>query len=379
MVVQPTSTVRRSQPFLQVIAVSLYLITWVANGEMLQAVTDKVYNKPAAITWFSYNFMCISLLFAATLKTWQTNDASGYEKENVTNPNLHWTKVFWKRLIQEWAGSLGVAKAMGVCVGISHLLLALNVFMVLGLQCVSVSLSNAIYQLQTPMTIVLSIVWLNNRFYAVQGVGMILSLVGVALIVVPPLDGEGACIKGTWQTIFSSIIGSIYLTSWKWLDRKNTVELDAREGFLDAHMTLGMIGVCNLLAGWPLLIVLHVWGLETLEWPDSTTSWTWLISNGIVEYLFDASCAAAIYITSPIVVSVAAPLTIPLSIFFDRIFRLQGNNISLDPKLIWGGVFVLMGTFLIETKPSLNCFRLIGRRQDLEKLKQEDTQDEMIV
>ncbi|KAG7346306.1 EamA-like transporter family protein [Nitzschia inconspicua] len=358
------------KPLLQALIVFFYLSTWVANGEMLQKVTTQLYKRPASTTWFSYNFMTLSFLWVAALRRQNTPK----DFQNKENKRESFTN-YWRHRIQEWAGTMGIAKAVGVCVCISQLLMALNVFMVSGLQCISVSLSNAIYQLQTPLTILLSMIWLKERFCATQAKGIILAIVGVAFIVVPPLDSKDLCIKGILQTIVSSMIGAVYLISWRWLDRKNAAESSTREGFVDAHFTLGMIGVCNLLTGWPILIILHILDIEQFEWPNDRTVWLWLIVNGIVEYLFDVACAVAIYVTSPVVVSVTAPLTIPLSILVDRKLHTNKIGMPLDWFLFAGGVLVLVGTVLMETKPSLSKIM----RSDCEKRKQEDFGSQMVV
>lgn len=396
--VEPRQSHRRKRHqlliiLIKVLAVSFYLISWVANGEILQSVSS-LYDRPAAITWFSYNFMCFSLLFWVAIAMPFDGDNKNptaalehaMEKKRGTKRRRRrrrqqwWNTARWKVRLQEWAGTFGIVRAVGLCLLISYLLLALNILMVLGLQCISVSLSNAIYQLQTPLTILLSMIWLQEQFHTVQGLGMVLSLLGVAWIVLPPLHGnsgggggDSCLIRGAWQTVVSAMIGGVYLTSWKWFDRKNaTKELSAIEGFWDAQMTLGMIGLCNLVAGWPVLVALHYSGMERLEWPVDGLVWRWLLINGIVEYIFDASCAVAIYVTSPVVVSVTAPLTIPLSIAFDKMLQREESGMSLNWSLFLGGVFVLVGTWLIEVNPPIRGVYWRTNRFDSEKVKQED-------
>jgi solute carrier family 35 protein F5 len=343
----------------------------VANGEILQLVSGTIYGKPAAITWFSYNFMMLSfplVVFPSHVKWGWYGDAS------YNHHRSDYSKTFWNS-IHLWAGTLGVAKAVTICFATSFLLLALNIFMVLGLKCISVSLSNAIFQLQAPLTIVLSVVWLKDRFLAIQGIGMLLSMIGVAAIVLPPLDHENACVKGMWETMLSASIGGIYLTSWRWLETKNGKELSPREGFVDAHMTLSMIGLCNLMTGWPVLMLLHFTGIEIWEWPSSREVWGWLVVNGVVEYLFDASCAMAIFATSPIVVSVTAPLTIPLSMLVDHWLQSNRSMLQLDRYLSVGGLLVVLGTVLIETQP--RCWLKSSR--GIAKRKREENEEPAIV
>jgi hypothetical protein len=346
----------------QILAVVLYLITWVANGEVMQHITTTVYNKPAAITWFSFNFMTLSFPLALCIK-WNCHGTTVAADGIIKRSNaVNSFALQLRQLIQEWAGHLGIKHGILICVAISYSLLALNVFMLLGLECISLSLTFAIFQLETPLTIVLSVFWLKDRFLLIQGTGMILSMVGVATIVMPALDHKDACLKGVAEIVAASAIGAFYLTTWRWLETKNKLELSPREGLVDAHMTLSMIGFCNLLAGWPILVLLHYLQIEVFEWPSSREVWTWMFVNGIVEYLFDASCAMAIFATSPIVVSVTAPLTIPVSILLEQSLRSHGFMVPPGMHLYVGGIMVLIGTVLIEGRPSFDNF-LLGKKR----------------
>jgi hypothetical protein len=94
-----------------------------------------------------------------------------------------------------------------------------------------------------------------------------------------------------------------------------------------------------------------------------------------VEYLFDASCAMAIFATSPIVVSVTAPLTIPLSMLVDHWLQSNRSMLQLDRYLSVGGLLVVLGTVLIETQP--RCWLKSSR--GIAKRKREENEEPAIV
>jgi drug/metabolite transporter (DMT)-like permease len=73
------------------------------------------------------------------------------------------------------------------CTIIGYLLQLLNILFILGLECISVSLSNAIYHLQTIFTVGLSVWIFQDCFSVAEAFGIVLSTVGVAVIAVPPL------------------------------------------------------------------------------------------------------------------------------------------------------------------------------------------------
>lgn len=396
----PQVTTRR---VLQCFSISIYLVTWVANGEFLQGIINGLlcspaYDKPAFISWFSYNYMILSLLLVVyPYVKW-------YKK---------WTLLFYLDTV--WARNMGLKRAIASCAVISYLLLALNILLVIGLECISVSLSNAMYQLQTVFTVGLSVWLLQDRFVLPQALGIFLSVVGVAMIVLPPLlwnkpnESEDSLpstqyqtcpirsapplVVGTIATLVSAAIGGIYLVSWRvlWETKEGTSESATHpvhetrlEGFVDAHMTLAMIGGCNFLLGWPILFFSHWLGWEFFELPPTTHHWWILNWNGLIEYAFDASCAVAIYMTSPLVTSITAPLTIPLSLVIDRMLYPSANSTSIASEGgIWGGmgvIVILLGVLLLETQPNLNksCWYCCRYRKSERKIKMDDDEREAL-
>lgn len=359
---RPGNGKRRS---LQVLSLMLFLITWVANGELLQGISSgsfgdqEAYDKPAFITWFSYNFMTLSLLIVYPYVK--------YYRKN-------WTLDHYVRHV--WPGKLGLYKAGVACLAISLTLQLLNILLILSLECISVPLSNAVYQMQTLFTVGLSVGLLRDDFVLSEAIGVVISTLGVAFIVIPPLyypvgdptasEKDSTCSwpsipvgSGILSSLGSSAIGSAYLVSWRVFDeQRNVATLSRLEGLVDTQMTLAMIGLSNLILGWPVLLLAH-WGeLEIFQWPQMV-HWKVLLINGLVEYLFDASCAVAIYMTSPVIVAVSSPLTIPLGIIADWLFAAKGLSTSVgsvqnNSLNLWFGAFVIWtGIYLLETKPNL--------------------------
>jgi len=378
---------RRRRRLLQVLSLSAFLVSWVANGEILQGISNGLlcprsvpYDKPAAITWFSYNYMLLGFAVVYPYATRRRN----------------WTMSFYVRCV--WAGDLGPTKSILACAGISFALQVLNIFYIVGLGRITVSLSNAIYQLQTVFTVGLSVCLLGDKFVRSEAVGMLVSVVGVALIVLPPLlrgsesngddeekeapdgpssDSAGPMMVGTMATLASAAIGGAYLVSWRIFDerrrrRRNPAATTAvntpLEGFVDTLMTLAAIGLCNLTVGWITLPLLHWLGLEEFRLPPTPSHWWVLNWNGLVEFTFDASCAVAIYMTSPVVVAIASPLTIPLSLAADR--ALYGSAAAVETATglsLWmGAALILFGVVLLETKPDVTtyCLRWHQRRKE---------------
>jgi drug/metabolite transporter (DMT)-like permease len=344
---------RTRRRFLQLLALSLFLIAWVVNGEMLQAIYTggfsdiPAYDKPFAMTWLSYNYMLFGLV--------------------VVLP-LHAKGSFQKYVLHVWPGRLKFSRAMAICAAQTLMLQFLNVLFVVGLACLPISVSNAVYQLQTVFTVGLSVWCLNDRLVLVEGVGILLSIIGVGCIVLPPLlesndtheeNDTARCSRnsmlwGALASLLSSALGGAYLVAFRAFDEARYGTASTRvgvEGLVDTHMTLVMMGFCNLTLCWILLPLTHWTGLEPMELPPS---WWMLHWNGVIEYAFIASCAVAIYMTTPVVVAIVSPLTIPAVSFADYFLLGKSTGSSNLLAEAVGVVVILIGIGLMETKPDLN-------------------------
>ena len=249
----------------------------------------------------------------------------------------------------QWApGSTSMRRMLAWSFVMQLLLLCINILWVLGLtHDVSVSTSNAIYQLQTGVTVGLSVVWLKHRFVMAEALGIVMSMIGVAIIVVPPLlssddndesDNNRDGVIGECATLLSAILWGFYQVTWQVIGKR---EASGLEGLMNTLATLGVMGAVNLMIGCPLLFLLHWTGLELFEFPHRSL-FSSLVVNGLVEYAFDASCALSIYLTSPVVTAITAPLTIPLSMIWD------GAVGNLND---WAGsVLVVMGVLWMELR-----------------------------
>eukprot|EP00542_Grammatophora_oceanica_P001819 CAMPEP_0194065852 /NCGR_PEP_ID=MMETSP0009_2-20130614/85694_1 /TAXON_ID=210454 /ORGANISM="Grammatophora oceanica, Strain CCMP 410" /LENGTH=450 /DNA_ID=CAMNT_0038718743 /DNA_START=67 /DNA_END=1419 /DNA_ORIENTATION=+ len=363
-----------------VLAVSLYLFTWVANAEFVQGLSTGAFNapaydKPTFISWFSYNFLFLGSCIPVGIY-------------------LVVQKMTFGTFVHKWVGSNGAAgtsiiKVVGAICGMVYVVLILNITWIIGLVHVSVATSNAVYQLQMVATLALSVWILKRPFrcFSLQTLGIAISMFGVALIVVPPLliddndeNGENdddsstsssrRPIFGIVVTLTSSILWAFYQISWRLLalsrkpDNINTnsttpTPTERLEGLMDTLFTVAMIGLCNFLIGWPVLVWMHVTKLEVFEWPSSNQQWLLLMCKGWIEFSFDASIAVAIYMTSPVLTAMTCPLIIPISFLWDQWMWSSSSSAEDDDGstdsnsghglLAWFGAFlVLVGVVVVE-------------------------------
>ncbi|OQE41318.1 hypothetical protein PENCOP_c005G06928 [Penicillium coprophilum] len=113
-------------------------------------------------------------------------------------------------------------------------------------------------------------------------------------------------------------------------------------GTIFANTFGSLIGVFTLLVLWIPLPFLHWTGWETFEWPTGEAAWMLLISVG-ANATFSGSFLVLISLTSPVLSSVAALLTIFLVALVDW-FR-TGDPLSMAS--IIGGVLIMVAFFML--------------------------------
>ena len=361
----------RRHPLWQgVLAIVLYIGSWVANAEALQGITNgsfcpwgiPPYDKPVFLTWLDYNLMMAGFFFVAP---WIHRHYDGMSV-------LRFLDTVWRG---QWTlRDMGLA-----CTGLSFLLTSCHIFYMLGLRKISVASLNATYQLQAACTLSLSIWLLGGHFSRWQQWGILLSVVGILCIVVPPLwiqqertetgnhndddnNGSGGSnpqetwdtIVGTMATVASALLWGLYQVAWKALhdSKLGGKVISPTAELVDTIVTLAVIGVANLTIGWIVLPIVDWVDFETFQLPPVSLSGV-LTINAIIEYAFNAFIAIAIYMTSPIATSLTAPLTIPLSWITDRIIYGIGIGDATAGGWGWAGAaLIVLGLYYMEFQSS---------------------------
>ncbi|CAI7628659.1 unnamed protein product [Penicillium glandicola] len=113
-------------------------------------------------------------------------------------------------------------------------------------------------------------------------------------------------------------------------------------GTIFANTFGSLIGCFTLLVLWIPLPFLHWTGWETFEWPTGEAAWMLLISVG-ANATFSGSFLVLISLTSPVLSSVAALLTIFLVALVDW-FR-TGDPLSMAS--IIGGILIMVAFFML--------------------------------
>jgi drug/metabolite transporter (DMT)-like permease len=137
-----------------------------------------------------------------------------------------------------------------------------------------------------------------------------------------------------------------------------------------ANTFASMIGCFTLFVLWIPLPILHILGLETFRWPTGEAAWMLLISV-LANATFSGSFLVLISLTSPVLSSVAALLTIFMVAIVD--WLRTGQPLSLAS--IIGGILIMLAFFLL----SWSTYREMNEEQkkniENDQVESSDTED----
>ncbi|PCH33827.1 hypothetical protein WOLCODRAFT_135344 [Wolfiporia cocos MD-104 SS10] len=89
------------------------------------------------------------------------------------------------------------------------------------------------------------------------------------------------------------------------------------ESRIDMQLFFGFVGLFNIIACWPLGVVLHFAGVERFELPYSSKAVTALLVNMAITLSSDYIYVLAMLKTTPLVVTIGLSLTMPLAVLGD--------------------------------------------------------------
>ncbi|CAK9439274.1 uncharacterized protein LODBEIA_P34760 [Lodderomyces beijingensis] len=116
-----------------------------------------------------------------------------------------------------------------------------------------------------------------------------------------------------------------------------------KERNLNTHLFFGYVGLICLLGLWPILVILHITGVEKFELPQSSLMTEILITNAAITFISDFCWCNAVLLTSPLTVTVGLSMTIPLAMVGDWIFK----KFQLNLLYIFGALIVTTGFLII--------------------------------
>ncbi|KAI0778509.1 hypothetical protein BD413DRAFT_465106 [Trametes elegans] len=118
-------------------------------------------------------------------------------------------------------------------------------------------------------------------------------------------------IFGDALALFSALFYALYVTLLK-------VRIRSEER-IDMQIFFGFVGLFNILACWPIGVILHLTGVEPFELPHSQKAVMALLINMTITLSSDYIYVIAMLKTTPLVVTVGLSLTMPLAVLGDTL------------------------------------------------------------
>lgn len=111
----------------------------------------------------------------------------------------------------------------------------------------------------------------------------------------------------------------------------------------------GYVGIITFILGIPILYVANILGIEKFDFPPPNNSiLASVVINGVFSVISDYSSILAMFLTSPLVVSLTLTSVIPLTIFIDYIILIYtGSSIRTSFVYVFGIICILAAVILV--------------------------------
>ena len=165
---------------------------------------------------------------------------------------------------------------------------------------------------------------------------MVLSFTGVTLVTFVDHDKSNTPMslsKPLWGDVLALVSALCYAGYVTFLKLRI-----GSEDRISMPLFLGCVGAFNLVAFWPVGLLLHFAGIEPLSWPNDGLTIAGLFFNMCITVVSDFAYLVAILKSSPLLTTIGLSLTIPMAVCIDAI----QNAMSLPLQSIIGSILVLV-------------------------------------
>lgn len=100
----------------------------------------------------------------------------------------------------------------------------------------------------------------------------------------------------------------------------------------------GFVGAFNIIAMWPVGLILSMTSVEPFEWPSDSLTWIGILVNMSITFVSDFAYLLAMLKSSPLLATVGLSLTIPLAVAGDLVRGSHSGGLQADV----GSVIVLV-------------------------------------
>lgn len=176
--------------------------------------------------------------------------------------------------------------------------------------------------------------------------GIVLCFVGVLIVTktdsssTNPTNSNAIIFFGNMLALSGALIYGIYTILLK---VKTIVKNSTLERQLNAHLFFAFVGLFCLFTLWPVIVILHLTGIETFALPKDSHILSLLLINTFITFISDFCWCKAVILTSPLTVTVGLSMTIPLAMVGDWVLK----GFTLNWVYISGAAIVTIGFLII--------------------------------
>jgi solute carrier family 35 protein F5 len=187
----------------------------------------------------------------------------------------------------------------------------------------TVSSSNAIFQSQSVFVFVFSCIILHERTQLLRkSVAVLICMAGIFIIAVADhrrgVDDDSDLAFNGRKRVLGDVLMVLTTSLWGFYDvvYKKLVGESSRIKSPEVFFFMGLVGAFHFLCLWPGMLVLNYAGVESFRLP-TRAEMPYVFGNGALGASFNVIFMLALTIASPLLVSMSAMLTIPLTYAWD--------------------------------------------------------------
>lgn len=333
------------------------VLIWVVSGELIEYIfVGASFNAPFALTYFNTSLFSLYLLGFLVRPRWWGPDGPPWWLPWLRAPCCapapappcgelpkHESEDLDDAapIEAEPPPMKSVGDVAWIALGFCPLWFGANYLYNLSLSLTSVASATILSTTSSLFTFALSCALCIEKPTVWKLVGLLLMMAGVVLV---SLVDSGA--SGPRESVIGdvlAVLGAIFYAAY-------AVYLKMRLDERAVHMPMffGFVGLINMLLLWPLGVIVHVVGWESLSGLSGpVVGYLWanaLVGTVISDYLW----VLAVLLVSPVVATAGLALTIPLSMLAD--VALHGQ--AFHALYVVGAVLTILGFILVNVSPA---------------------------
>jgi drug/metabolite transporter (DMT)-like permease len=305
------------------------VLSWIGQAEFsqnMQSKRQKKFNHPLFITWTNHSCLCLFFLFSAAKVVF----FGGTTKSGALTYSIREYLAAFNLSMKRYA-------LLALMLGFLYFIPNYLWFVCLGMPNAPVEIVTAVFNTSVASAYVFAVVFLKERLVCGKVLAVVVSICGAFLTSLAnggsKFDAGSFINPAALLTFFAAVLYGL----WEVLYKKYGVK-DSTPPLLLCFI-LGSYGLAHLFVFWVFFIPFNYFGWEPFRFP-STGQFQLIAFNAFLGTMYNVSFMAALaLLPSPVFVSVAGLMTIPLSALSD--YLLHGT--TLGALQITGVALIVFG------------------------------------